>query len=179
MRKKKVSRAYYKIKEIDERESIFLKEESVLELGSFPGGWTQYILERYKKIFLVSIDKKEVFFKKKKHIFIKGDILDNKVLDEILKIKKKFDLIISDVCINVSGINIIDSSKSNLVFERISLIGRKFLKRGKNLLFKNLSECLYKTIKKKFNYFDRIKFFRLKFRKKRSSENFVFCIKKK
>ncbi|UOQ27873.1 Ribosomal RNA large subunit methyltransferase E [Candidatus Vidania fulgoroideae] len=178
MKKEKVSRAYYKIKEIDERKKIFLKERSVLELGSFPGGWTQYILERYKKIFLVSVDKKKVL-PKKNHVFIKGDILDDKVLDEILKIKKKFDLIISDICENVSGIGTIDDSRSNSIFDRLSLIGKKFLKRGKNLLFKNLSECLYKEIKKKFNYFDRVIFFRLKFRKKRSSENFVFCIKKK
>ncbi|UOQ33091.1 Ribosomal RNA large subunit methyltransferase E [Candidatus Vidania fulgoroideae] len=179
MFKKKISRAYFKIKEIDKRTNIFKKERTILELGSYPGGWTQYILEEYKNIFLVSVDRKEVFFKKKNFVFIKGNIFDDETIKKISKIKKKFDLIISDVCDNISGVNIIDKGNFNLIIKRISLIGKIFLKKKKNLLFKNLIEGLEKDIRINFNYFDKVNIFRLKFRKKKSSESFIFCINKK
>ena len=38
-----ISRAYYKIEEIDKRFRIIKKNSKVLDIGCCPGGWVQYV----------------------------------------------------------------------------------------------------------------------------------------
>lgn len=180
MIKKKISRSYFKLKEIDEKLNIFYNINSVLELGCFPGGWTQYILENYKKINLISIDikpKPKEFFKNS--FYIKIDAFNKNIIRYIkLLQKKKFDLIISDICPNITGIKLVDKQKIISIISRIDYISRKLLKKKGNLIFKILSEGLEKKISCIFYYFKSIKFIRLKFKKKRSSESFVYLNEK-
>lgn len=46
-----ISRAYFKIEEIDEKFKIFSKSSVVVELGASPGGWTQYVSPKVSHIY--------------------------------------------------------------------------------------------------------------------------------
>ena len=45
------SRAVFKLEEILNKVVLNNKLKNVLDVGSAPGGWSQYIIKRYKKAF--------------------------------------------------------------------------------------------------------------------------------
>ena len=54
------SRAVYKLKELDEKFKIIKNNLSILDIGSAPGSWTQYLSQKSKGSKIMSIDLKEV-----------------------------------------------------------------------------------------------------------------------
>ena len=52
------SRAVYKLKELDEKFKIIKNNLSILDVGSAPGSWTQYLSEKSKGSKIMSIDLK-------------------------------------------------------------------------------------------------------------------------
>ena len=53
------SRAVYKLQEINEKFKILKNGFSVIDLGAAPGGWSQFVIEKYKNCKLLSIDLKK------------------------------------------------------------------------------------------------------------------------
>ena len=53
------SRAVYKLKEIDSKFKIFKNGISVIDLGSAPGSWSQFVSKKIKNGKILSIDKKK------------------------------------------------------------------------------------------------------------------------
>ena len=43
------SRAVYKLDEINKKFKIFKNNLNVIDLGSAPGSWSQFVIEKYKK----------------------------------------------------------------------------------------------------------------------------------
>ena len=54
------SRAAYKLIEINEKFKVLKNGISLVDLGSAPGSWSQYISRNFKNIKLLSIDLKEM-----------------------------------------------------------------------------------------------------------------------
>ena len=54
------SRAVYKLKEIDKKFNIIKNGINIVDLGSAPGSWSQYLSEKSKNSKIMSIDLKEV-----------------------------------------------------------------------------------------------------------------------
>ena len=72
------SRAAYKIIEIDERFKIFRNGKTVIDLGSAPGSWSQYVSKKIKNGKIISIDLKNIE-KINNVIQIKGDFTNEKI----------------------------------------------------------------------------------------------------
>ena len=51
-----VSRAYFKLEEIDMKHQIIRKSSNVLDIGCCPGGWTQYVLNKSGNQSVVGVD---------------------------------------------------------------------------------------------------------------------------
>ncbi|MGX7589728.1 RlmE/FtsJ family methyltransferase [Candidatus Vidania fulgoroideorum] len=169
--------SFFKLKEIDLRLGLLSQFSKVLELGCFPGGWSQYILSNYKSLKLVSIDKKQIItFGSNNFHFIKCDIFNDNVFSFINNVtRSSFNLIISDACINISGIYVVDAVNYIQLIKRILLISKVFLIKGGSLLFKIMLGGLEGKIKHIFRSFLDISFIRLTCTKSRSSEIFVYC----
>ena len=76
------SRAVYKLIEINEKYKLLKNGISLVDLGSAPGSWSQYISRNFKNIKLLSIDLKEM--KEIRNTYhIVGDFNDNKYQKEI------------------------------------------------------------------------------------------------
>ena len=103
------SRAVYKLKELDEKFKIIKNHLSILDIGSAPGSWTQYLSEKSKGSKIMSIDLKEV--EKIKDVYhVVGDFLDNKNQKIITDyFPKKIDLVVSDMAVNTTGNKNLDS----------------------------------------------------------------------
>ncbi len=108
------SRASFKLAEIDQREKLLRPGMSVVDLGAAPGGWSQYVTRRYgEKCRVVALDilpMEEI----EGVVFIQGDFRDESVLNELEAAleKQKFDLVISDMAPNLSGVSAVDQPAS-------------------------------------------------------------------
>ena len=159
------ARSVYKLKEINNRFNIINRNDKVLDLGAWPGSWTQYCLEQDCEV--VSVDKKKLNFGK--------SVVCDVFKDEIFaKVKGKFDVIVSDMAPMTSGIKELDEGGSFRLVMRALDIVEKLLKKGGNFVVKMYeSEDTEEVLKRTKKIFKSVKVYRPKATKKRSSEIYV------
>ena len=127
------SRSVFKLDEINRKYKILKKPESILDLGSTPGGWSNYVSEKTKLKHIVANDIEPMKPIPGVH-FILGDFTSESIQEEILKFNKsKFGLILSDISNNKTGNNVTDQfsfyeiAKNVLEFSKIGLTSRGVL----------------------------------------------------
>lgn len=142
-----ISRAYFKIQEINERFELIKKDDRILDLGAAPGGWCQYFIKFSKNI--VAVDLLDNFQVKGVH-FIVGDIQN----DEIMNPLGTFDIVVSDIAPNMSGNKFVDQCKIIELCEKVFEIAKKKLSKNGHLVMKSFDgldfDSLIKTIKPYF-----------------------------
>ena len=115
------ARAAYKLKEIDETLGLIRPGNLVVDLGSTPGAWSQYVRRRLSPrgaavgelngaIVALDILPMEPVEGVQ---FIKGDFTDAAVLQALLDALKgrKVDVVVSDMAPNLSGIGDTDAAR--------------------------------------------------------------------
>ena len=152
-----ISRAYYKLEEIDKKHQIIKKSSKVLDIGCCPGGWSQYVLNKIGNQSVVGVDILPIEKKfNDNFIFYNFDLNEFEKISEVFISKNYcFDIIISDIAPNTSGNQFLDQANSyNLSFLSFQFI-KSFLKKGGFFLVKNFqgedTEQLFKEIKFHFN----------------------------
>ena len=131
------SRASLKLKEILNKDISIKKGMSIIDLGSFPGGWSQVIKESAgNKGTVVSVDIQ--YMKEIKGVFFIHksitELEDNDFKD--FKEKVPFDLVLSDMAPNISGIRETDDAQMIYLIENVLSVIDKFLKKGGSTLIK-------------------------------------------
>ena len=146
-----LSRAAYKLVEIDNKFKIIKKSSNVFEFGASPGGWSQVAIEINPKIQITAIDLLELKINHPQIKFYKEDYLNF----NYNKIEKNFDLILSDIAPNTTGHQSTDHLRiSMMLFDIIDLLDKLMIKRGVFVtkIWKGSEEkSLIKELKKKFN----------------------------
>ena len=149
------SRAIYKLKEIDDKFKIIKNGIKVVDLGSAPGSWSQYLAEKSKNSKIVSIDLKKVDKIDKVHHLI-GDFLDEK--NQILIsnfFKDKLDLVVSDMAVNTTGNKNLDAISTGELTLNAMNFSIKYLKKNGSFLSKIFMGSTFneivKNAKKNFN----------------------------
>ena len=103
------SRSVFKLKEINKKYKIITKEARILDLGSSPGGWSEYIANNHnvKSIIANDIQPMEPINKVK---FILGDFTQNDIQQKITTLNNnhKFNLILSDISTKKTGNKVTD-----------------------------------------------------------------------
>ena len=152
-----ISRAYFKLEEIDKKHQIIKKSSKVLDIGCCPGGWSQYVLNKRGNQSVVGVDILPIEKKfNDNFIFYNFDLNEFEKISEVFISKNYcFDVIISDIAPNTSGNQFLDQANSyNLSFLSFQFI-KSFLKKGGFFLVKNFqgedTEQLFKEIKFQFN----------------------------
>ena len=170
------SRAVYKLKELDEKFKIIKNNLSILDIGSAPGSWTQYLSEKSKGSKIMSIDLKEV--EKIKDVYhVVGDFLDNKNQKMIADyFPKKIDLVVSDMAVNTTGNKNLDSIQTG----ELSLTAMHFaigMLRPKGIfLSKIFMGSTFNEIMDELKLiFRQIKVFKPSSSRKDSKESFIIC----
>ena len=125
------ARAAYKLKEIDEELHLIKPGQVVVDLGSVPGAWSQYVRRRFAPkgagtggaaagelngtiiaLDVLPMDPIEGV------IFLQGDIREDSVLAQLEDVVagRAVDVVVSDMAPNLSGIESADSARiSHLV----------------------------------------------------------------
>ncbi len=132
------SRAVYKLQEIDKKDGLIKPNYCVVDLGSAPGSWSQYVSERIGangRVIAVDILPMEPI---EGVLFTQGDFTDETVEKAFLHQigEKGADLVISDMAPNLSGIRDSDQARSMAMAELIYDFCHQALKPGGDLLIK-------------------------------------------
>ena len=151
-----ISRAYYKLEEIDKKYNLFKNQKKILDIGCSPGGWAQYILKKNSKNKIIGIDLLPINHQLEGELtFYIMDLKDTNAIEKLFTNSNyTFDSIISDIAPNTSGNQFLDQTNSyNLSILSAQLI-EKYLNKGGNFLVKNFqgedTEKLFKFIKSHF-----------------------------
>ena len=103
------SRAVYKLQEINDKHKVLKNGLSVIDLGAAPGGWSQFVIQKYKKCKLLSIDLKEMEPIDNSYQII-GDFNEESSKEKIINyFNEKVDLVMSDMAVNTTGNKNLDS----------------------------------------------------------------------
>lgn len=132
------SRAVYKLIELDERDKLFKPGQRVVELGSAPGGWTQYLSDKlgeHGTVVASDILDMDSFAGVE---FIHGDFTEEAVFNQILAALdgQPADAVISDMAPNVTGQASIDQPRSMYLVELAVDMALEILKPDGLLLMK-------------------------------------------
>ena len=126
------SRSTYKLSEIIEKESLMKPGMTVVDLGSAPGGWSQWVAKKVgAKGKVVAIDILEMAPVAGVH-FIQADFSHEDGLNAVVAAiggeNEKVDLVISDMAPNLTGIGITDQARLFTLGELALEFAVKFLK---------------------------------------------------
>ena len=170
------ARSAYKLKEIDEKFKIFKGGMSVVDIGAAPGSWSQYVAKVVKSGKIISIDLKEME-NIENTLQIQGDFTLVDTQNQIKEyLKKKPDVVISDMAVNTTGIKNIDSiqtgelCKEAMVFSK-DVISEKGFFISKIFMGSTFNEIV--ALGKKI--FKEVKVFKPKSSRKDSKESFIIC----
>jgi len=170
------SRAAYKLTELNDKDKLIKPGMRVLDLGSAPGGWSQVagkIIGDKGKILATDILPMEPL---RNVDFIQGDFTEQETLDKLLAWTGggKFDLIISDIAPNITGISSADQASSIYFLELALDTVRRTLKPGANFVAKMFqgsgSDEYLKELRK---HFDKVSIRKPAASRKESREVFV------
>ncbi len=170
------ARSAYKLKEIDEKFRIFKGGMSVVDIGAAPGSWSQYVAKVVKSGKIISVDLKEMENIENTQQ-IKGDFTSVDTQDQIKEcLKKKPDVVMSDMAVNTTGIKNIDSiqtgelCKEAMIFSK-DVISEKGFFISKIFMGSTFNEIV--ALGKKI--FKEVKVFKPKSSRKDSKESFIIC----
>jgi 23S rRNA (uridine2552-2'-O)-methyltransferase len=126
------SRSAYKLVELNEKDKLIRPGMRVLDLGSAPGGWSQVagkLVGEKGRVLATDILPMDSL---KNVDFIQGDFTEDAIVQKLFDWlgDGKFDLIISDIAPNITGISSADQASSIYFLELALYTVRKTLKPG-------------------------------------------------
>ena len=132
-----LSRARFKLEELDRRFRLVAPGMAVLELGGAPGGWTRYLEEHLDGGLLVVIDPRPIKAAAGTLVVeaAYGDAEADRQLAEVLG-EARVDLVLSDMAPNMSGNRTTDQARSIYLAELALDAARHWLKPGGELAVK-------------------------------------------
>ena len=150
------SRSAYKLIELNEKDRLIKPGMRIMDLGSAPGGWSQVagkLVGKKGRVLATDILPMDPVTNVD---FIQGDFTDDTIVEQLLAWLEggKFDLIVSDIAPNLSGIDSADQAGSMYFLELALDIVRKTLKPGANFAAKMFqgsgSDDYVKELRKSF-----------------------------
>ena len=179
------ARAAYKLKEIDESLGLIKPGYNVVDLGSTPGAWSQYVRRRLSPVGaavgelngriialdLLPMDPVEGV------VFIQGDFREAEVLaqlEAVLDPGRKVDVVVSDMAPNLSGIETADAARITHLVELALEFAQKHIKSDGALVVKLFHGSGYSDLVKLFkSVFKVVKPIKPKASRPGSSETFL------
>ena len=165
-----LSRAAYKLIEIEKKFNILTNSKKILEFGAAPGGWSQVALEVNPKIEITAIDILDLKINHPQINFYKEDFLNFNYNQK----KNYYDLILSDIAPNTTGHQSTDHLRiATMLFDIIELLEKVLVTDGAFItkIWKGSEEKeIINQLKKKFKF---VSYFKPDSSRKDSAEIFI------
>ena len=170
------SRASFKLIELNQKFKFLKKNTNLLDIGSYPGGWSQVVSKIVTSGKIMSIDLKKMDPINKVK-FVKADFLEVKTKYEILDyFNKNLDVILSDMAANTTGSKSLDSIRTNQLCADVINFSRNTLKPKGVLVAKLFMGEDFEEVKNLAkSLFKKVNFFKPKSSKKESKETYLHC----
>ena len=170
------SRAAFKLIEINSKFKILKRNTNLLDLGSYPGGWSQVASKIILNGKILSVDIKEM--KPISNVkFVKKDFLQEESQNFIFSyFREKIDVITSDMAADTTGNKDLDSIRTNSICLEVLNFSSKILN-SKGILVSKIFmgqdfELVKKEAKKKFN---KVNFYKPDSSRTNSKETYLHC----
>ena len=172
------SRAVYKLKEINDKHKILKNGFLVIDLGAAPGGWSQYVIEKFKNCKLLSIDLKEMEPIGNSYQIV-GDFNESSTKGKIINyFKEKVDLVMSDMAVNTTGNKNLDSVVTGELCLEALRFAKNQLKQNGFFLSKIFMGSTFNEILGEAKLtFKEINIYKPPSSRKQSKESFIICKK--
>ena len=170
------SRASFKLIELNNKFKFIKKNTNLLDLGSFPGGWSQVARKIILNGKIMSVDIKKMIPIKNVQ-FLNCDFFESDTKDKIKNyFKENLDVIISDMAANTTGNKSLDSIRTNQLCIEVMHFSSKILKNDGVFVSKlfmgedfkdvqNLAKSLFKDVN----------FFKPEASRRESKETYLHC----
>ena len=169
-----LSRAAFKLLEIDNKYKLISKSKIILELGSSPGGWSQVLVEKNKDATIYAFDLINMKYSNQNIKFYKVDFENF----DYSKLVHKFDLIVSDLAPNTTGHKSTDHLRMISLLNNIILMLQHIAGESSSLIIKiwkgSEENIILRKLKKKYK---KVNYFKPKSSRKESSEIFIIAQK--
>ncbi len=141
-----LARAVYKLDEIDSKFHLFKPGARVLDLGCAPGSWLQYARQKVgDRGVLVGLDRERLKNGPSGARIEVGDVMTI----DIAQLKgdlPAFDVVLSDMAPDTSGVRSMDQARSEALFERALEIATVVLAPGGNFVGKLFQGSEFKKL---------------------------------
>ena len=170
------SRAVYKLIEINQKFKILKNGISLIDLGSAPGSWSQYLSKNIKNGKILSIDIKKI--DPIDNVFqVKGDFtqISNQ---ELIKnhFNSKIDVVLSDMAENTTGNKNVDDISAGELCKKAMFFAKEIL--NKNGIFVSkifMGSSFKEIISESKSFFKETRVYKPMSSKKDSKESFIIC----
>ncbi|WP_179947423.1 RlmE family RNA methyltransferase [Wolbachia endosymbiont of Folsomia candida] len=165
------SRSAYKLIEIDSKFALFKQGQKVVDLGAFPGGWSQVASQKGANVFAIDLKPMDAIQGVE---FIQCDVINEfEILNETFK-DQKFDVILSDMAPGSCGLKSLDHIRIMLLCEAALDFAKHFLSSGGKFVVKifqgESDKDFYNELKK---IFKTVKYFKPKSSRSESPEMYL------
>ncbi|MGA0838914.1 MAG: RlmE family RNA methyltransferase [Pseudomonadales bacterium] len=132
-----ISRAHFKLEQLDERFKLLRRGLRVLELGAAPGGWTRYVEGKINPGCLVACDQRPIAACADTRVVAGwyGDAETDHALALALE-QQPVDLVLSDMAPNMSGIRSADQARAMALADLALEAAMQWLRPGGDLVVK-------------------------------------------
>ena len=170
------SRSAFKLIELNKKYKFIKNNSKLLDIGSYPGGWTQVASEIITsgKIFSLDLQKMD---KIKNVTFVQCNFLEEKVKEQILIFfDKNLDVIISDMAANTTGNKSLDCIRTNQLCADVIHFSSKILKSNGVLVSKLfMGEDFLEVKELAKSKFKKVQFFKPEASRNESKETYLHC----
>ena len=170
------SRSAFKLLELNEKFKIFKNCKSVIDLGSYPGGWSQILKKSLKNCKILSIDIKKMS-KIEGVDFLCCDFQREDSKEKILKkLNKKADLLISDMAADTTGNKDLDCIRTNALCAEVIEFSINVIKENGVVIAKLFNGTDFLNVKNLANNkFRKVNFFKPESSRDHSKETYIHC----
>ena len=170
------SRSAYKLLELNKKFKFFKNCKTALDLGSYPGGWSQILKKNIKNCKILSVDIKKM--EKIEGVdFLCCDFKKEDSKEKILKrLKNKADLLVSDMACDTTGNKDLDCIRTNALCAEVIEFSSYVIKENGvviSKLFNGKDFLMVKNLAQ--NKFHKVNFFKPDSSRNYSKETYIHC----
>ena len=170
------SRAAFKLIELNKKFRFIKKNSKLLDIGAYPGGWSQVSSKIITQGKILSLDTIKI--ERIKNVeFLKCDFLEKQSKEQIFKFfGEKIDVILSDMAANTTGNKSLDCIRTNQLCSDVVQFSSKYLKPNGVLVSKLfMGEDFLEVKELAKSKFKKVHFFKPEASRDESKETYLHC----
>jgi len=171
------SRSAFKLIELNKKYKFIKKNTKLLDIGAYPGGWSQVSSKIITVGKVLSVDIKKMD-QLKNVSFLQCDFLEENTKEKILKFfREKLDVVISDMAADTTGNKSLDCIRTNQLCADVIEFASKILKPNGVLVSKLfMGEDFLEVKELAKSKFKRVEFFKPESSRNESKETYLHCM---